>query len=174
MKLFEAVDVSTVFILAGGKSTRMGEDKALMAGGVTRLRNLALKAGVVRVVTLCGHAERAGLFEGEVWPDPPSCRSLMDVLQWIFGEVEGPIQLIPCDAFMLGDEGLKALLGSGGGVPIDPDGRRQPLLSHCPQGWMPGMEPSSVLHMFSTLPSLSMAGLEQQMQNFNRPESTFG
>lgn len=173
MKLFEAVDVSTVFILAGGKSTRMGEDKALMAGGVVRLRNLALKAGVSRVVTLCGHAERMELFEGEVWPDPPSCRSLMDVLQWLFDKAKDPVQLIPCDAFMLSDEGLSALLDSGGGVPIDPDGRRQPLLSHCPQDWIPEVEPSSILHMFSSLPSLSMTGLEQQMQNFNRPEATF-
>ena len=98
----------------------------------------------------------------------------MDVLQWLFDEAKYPVQLIPCDAFMLRSEGLSALLDSGGGVPIDPDGRRQPLLSHCPQDWMPEAEPSSILHMFSSLPSLTMTGLEQQMQNFNRPESRFG
>ena len=41
----------TVLILAGGKSKRMGEDKALMEGGVKHLRALALDAGVERIIT---------------------------------------------------------------------------------------------------------------------------
>ena len=45
----------TVLILAGGKSKRMGEDKALMEGGVKHLRALALDAGVKRITVSYTH-----------------------------------------------------------------------------------------------------------------------
>jgi molybdopterin-guanine dinucleotide biosynthesis protein A len=164
----------TAFILAGGKSERMGEDKALMAGGVERLRQLAKDAGFERIVTLCGPEGRKAMFGGEVWPDPPSCASLMDVLAWVFSEIEDDVQLIPCDAFMLQADGLGALSKSGGGVPMDPAGHRQPLLSSCPRSWSPKLNSKSILDMFSTLPTLDLGPLEGQMQNFNRPGSNFG
>ncbi|MBT5618558.1 MAG: NTP transferase domain-containing protein, partial [Euryarchaeota archaeon] len=41
----------TALILAGGKSTRMGQDKALMAGGVERLVAEAQSLGVDRIIT---------------------------------------------------------------------------------------------------------------------------
>ena len=75
----------TVFVLAGGKSSRMGVDKAFMNGGVERIRAIALECGAERIITLCGGVERSHLFQGEVWPDPIGVRSLMDVLAWAMG-----------------------------------------------------------------------------------------
>ena len=159
----------TVLILAGGKSDRMGQDKALMEGGVKHLRALALHAEVERIITLCGENERMPLFEGEVWPDPPRSMSLCDVLQWAFEKIDGAIQLISCDAFQMQASGLDFLLNSGGGVPLDEHGRRQPLLAHCPKEWSPAPSDGDVSSLFSSLKDLHAGKLTGQMKNFNTP-----
>ena len=159
----------TVLILAGGKSDRMGQDKALMGGGVEHLRALALDAEVERIITLCGDDNRIPLFEGEVWPDPPQCTSLREVLEWVFRKIEGAIQLIPCDAFQLQRSGLEFLLNCDGGVPLDEHGKRQPLLAHCPEGWNLAPSFGDVSSLFSSLQDLDAGVLTVQMKNFNTP-----
>ena len=159
----------TVLILAGGKSDRMGQDKALMDGGVEHLRALAIDAEVERIITLCGDHNRIPLFEGEVWPDPLQCTSLREVLEWVFGKIEGAIQLIPCDAFQLQSEGLQCLLSSKGGVPLDENGKRQPLLAHCPRDWSLAPPSGNVSSLFSSLKDLDVGILSAQMKNFNAP-----
>tara|TARA_B110000444_G_scaffold261557_1_gene315277 strand:+ start:1585 stop:2079 length:495 start_codon:yes stop_codon:yes gene_type:complete len=157
----------TVLLLAGGKSLRMGQDKALMEKGVEYLHSIAIKAGVDRIVTLCGAIGRESLFEGEVWPDPKMCTSLSEVLQWAFSEINDSIQLISCDSFNLKQDGLEFLLASGGGVPLDDQGRRQPLLAHCPKDWKFEITRGEVRSMFSSLQDLEMGSFAQQMKNFN-------
>ena len=140
-----------------------------MEGGVKHLRALALNAGVKRIITLCGGDDRVPLFDGEVWPDPPSCTSLCEVLQWAFGKIDGTIQLIPCDAFKLQLNGLEFLLSSEGGVPLDEHGKRQPLLAHCPEGWNLAPSFGDVSSLFSSLQDLDAGVLTVQMKNFNTP-----
>tara|TARA_B100001093_G_scaffold148618_1_gene141352 strand:- start:308 stop:787 length:480 start_codon:yes stop_codon:yes gene_type:complete len=149
----------------------MGQDKAMMRGGVTRIQAVANRCGAERIITLCGDKKRASMFAGEVWPDPENCSTLAEVVEWAFSQVSGDIQWIPCDAFELDERGLTALLDAGGGVPCDSAGIRQPLLANCPDGW--GMSPSNgaVSSLFSTLKTLDFGPLNGQMENANLPEN---
>ena len=45
---------STLIILAGGKSTRMGKDKALMFDNTSRIQKIAKNLGVDDCIILCG------------------------------------------------------------------------------------------------------------------------
>lgn len=160
----------TVLLLAGGKSRRMGTDKALMRGGVERLRQLAIQCHADRIVTLCGIKERERMFKGEVWVDPLACGTLSEVIEWALSLIEGDVQLICCDAFNLEKDGLQRLISSGGGVPIDEEGNRQPLLANCPKEWTMSKSDGTVSSLFQELESLDLGLLSGQMKNFNSPE----
>ena len=113
----------TGIILAGGKSSRMGQDKSLINSNVSRLANELRLAGCSRVVVMCGTTERMTLFDEECVID--SKDSLAESLYDFIAELSGRIQLAPCDAY-LADADLFSIIE---GVPTDDLGNRQPLLA---------------------------------------------
>ena len=113
----------TGIILAGGKSSRMGQDKSLINSNVGRLANELRLAGCSRVVVMCGTAERMTLFDEECVID--SRDSLAESLYDLISDLSGQIQLAPCDAY-LADADLFSKID---GVPTDDLGNRQPLLA---------------------------------------------
>ncbi|MCS5533952.1 MAG: NTP transferase domain-containing protein [Candidatus Poseidoniaceae archaeon] len=153
-------------IFAGGNSLRMGQDKALMCGGVERIRQLCQECGIGNIVTLCGDKERISMFEGKVWPDPEYCEKLSDVIRWVHRKIAGPIQYIPCDAFDLDRESLQTLLQCGGGVPLDSDSNRQPLLANCPADYQLS-EGDSVNSLFANLASINITKGADNFSNYN-------
>ncbi|MGB1436792.1 MAG: hypothetical protein ACPG7Q_01405, partial [Candidatus Poseidoniaceae archaeon] len=67
-------------ILAGGKSIRMGRDKALLYDFVNQLSQKLTSRGI-RVIVACGSPNRANLFNSECWFDPADTLSLADVIR---------------------------------------------------------------------------------------------
>ena len=116
--------MKTGIILAGGLSSRMGEDKSLINSNVARLSNEMKKSGCTRIIVMCGTEERASLFEEECAPD--SSKTLAESLLDLLSEIKGRIQLAPCDAYLADAEFFSAI----DGVPIDDTGERQPLLAN--------------------------------------------
>ena len=113
----------TGIILAGGKSSRMGEDKSLINSNVERLANEMRKAGCDRIIVMCGSKDRAELFDEECVAD--SKESLAESLLDLIAKIRGTIQLAPCDAYLADS----ILFSKIKGVPTDDYGNRQPLLA---------------------------------------------
>jgi molybdopterin-guanine dinucleotide biosynthesis protein A len=156
-------------ILAGGASQRMGTDKANMFGGVERLQQVLLEAGVNRCVVLCGPAHRAALFEGEVVPDPLDVKGLHRLIPWARQTVKAAVLLVPCDAFLLDVDAVRWWLKTArqGGVPLDTHQRRQPLFALIPEGHVLPTNATSVEMLLSGLPSIDVGNYGSAFSNFN-------
>ena len=115
--------MQTGIILAGGQSSRMGQDKSLINSNVSRLANELRVAGCSRIIVMCGTTERMDLFEEECITD--SRETLAESLFDFISQLTGKIQLAPCDAY-LADADLFSKID---GVPTDDLGNRQPLLA---------------------------------------------
>lgn len=160
------------FIFAGGKSRRMGEDKATMFGGVARLQSLFEKAGVSRTVVLAGTPDRLALFEGEVWTDPDELHGLHRLIPWAHGEVEGKVMFVPCDGFLLTEEAIRWLMEQpDGGVPTDQTGRRQPMFACIPSNHRYPTNAGSVRELLEGLPTIDSGVHAEAFTNFNTPDS---
>ena len=159
--------MTTILLLAGGKSTRMGQDKAMMNGGVNRLLSIYSQLGAQRIITLCGERSRIELFEGEVWPDPDEVTGPLELIKWCLTKIEGDIQLIPCDAFNLLETGADWLLNQESGVPVDSSMQRQPLMSRITNRDSIDIKATTLNDLFTKFPSLQDDNYSSQFSNFN-------
>lgn len=162
-------DNCTIVILAGGKSERMGSDKALLLDSVKRIQKLTEEIGIQRCIVLCGSRHRKSLFEGEVWVDPKHSTSISDLIKWLREEISGRIQLLPCDCYLLERSGLEFLLGMKNGVPVDGEGSRQPLMANFDAN-SELVDSRALNQLFSNLDSYENNQLAKQFSNFNTQE----
>ena len=162
------INMTTVLIFAGGNSSRMGQDKSTMYGGVSRIRQECLKANITRIITLCGSEIRSSNFEGEVWPDPKECNSLMDLILWSISQIEDEVLLIPCDAFNLTVKGITELSKQQNCLPLDEQGNRQPLLAKISDSAMLERNAITLNELFANFPTYSNQDLASQFNNFNQ------
>lgn len=161
--------MTTVVILAGGKSQRMGQDKAFILGGVKRIQNLINQIGNHRIITLCGIKERMGLFVGEVWPDPVHCDCLACVIDWVFEQIDDDVLFVPCDMYDLGIDGLTQVMRQPNCVAVDERGVRQPLLCHISDKTLV-RNSKTISEKFASIPSIECLDFANQYTNFNRQE----
>ena len=161
-------DNCTIVILAGGKSKRMGSDKALLFNSVMRIQNLSEEIGI-RSIVMCGSRDRTSLFEGEVWEDPEHSTSISDLIKWLREEISGRIQLLPCDCYLLERSGLEFLLEMKNGVPVDGEGSRQPLMANFDAD-SKLVDSRTLNQLFSNLDSYENDLLAKQFSNFNTQE----
>ena len=161
------IGMTTILLFAGGKSTRMGQDKAMMNGGINRFLKLYSSLGVNRIITLCGKESRINLFEGEVWPDPKGILGPLELIKWCLTEIEDDIQLVPCDAFELLDTGAEWLLKQKNGVPIDASKQRQPLMARITNRELINYDATTINGLFDRFPSLEDIYYSNQFSNFN-------
>ena len=159
----------TLIILAGGESTRMGEDKALMFDNTSRIQKMAEKIGVRDCIILCGEKGRERLFQGNVWADPISVNGILDTIIWISKQIKGRIQLIPCDCFQIQQSGLEYLLRMNDSLPVDEYGLKQPLLANFyPENI--SLEGETLNQIFSNLAIDNGFDEPGQFNNFNTQE----
>ena len=158
-------------ILAGGMSRRMGQDKAMLYGGVERLRACLERVGVTTTVVMCGTQERKQLFDGEVLVDPPGVSGLHELIPWLLKRFKDDLVLMPCDAYLMSEEALShyLALAQGGGVPMDVNGRRQPLFACIAKEAVLPTDPTSVTKLVEGLPSVDVTPYQEAFTNFNEP-----
>ena len=162
------IDMTTVLIFAGGKSTRMKEDKSTMFGGVKRIHDECDNTNISRIITLCGSAERIGLFPGEVWADPVDCRGVLDVVRWSVKQLSDDILLIPCDGFNITELGISKLIEQENCVPVDEFGNRQPLFARISNPAEIEWEATSLTGLFTNFPDYENRTISSEFNNFNQ------
>ena len=161
--------MTTVLILAGGKSTRMKQDKSIMFGGVKRIRDECIKANIARIITLCGSNDRMQLFHGEVWPDPDNCHGIFPVIKWAINELDDDVLLIPCDAFNISEIGITELISQENCVPADEFGNRQPLFARISNQTELVSTAASLTDLFERFPTHENKVISAEFNNFNLP-----
>jgi len=164
-------------VLAGGYSTRMGRDKALLMGGAVAqaVRQAAGSA------TLVGDPERYGSLGYPVIPDLwPGEGPLGGIVTALRHTREDLNLIVACDMPMLSGIFLEELLraaGEGILVPVNAKGRLEPLCAVYPRSALPGLETAfaagirKVAGAFAGLPVTPYPVAEpSHFQNVNTPE----
>ena len=162
------IGMTTALIFAGGNSSRMGEDKSQMFGGVSRLIKQCKLSSVARIITLCGSKNRMEMFDGEVWPDPEFCSSLVELVAWSISQIDDDVILIPCDAFNLQSTGIDALIQQGNCVPVDQQQQRQPLMARIINKALINWQAESINQLFGEFSNYQNDELSSQFTNFNQ------
>ena len=155
-------------ILAGGKSTRMGQDKALLYDS-TNILSKKLEALGCRVLIACGSRERAHHFDSNCWFDPFYAKSLGEVIYAFVAEHDEEVQLFACDMYRLDDAALATILAQSPGVPLDNQSKEQFTLTRIPvQPNLP--KAMSLGDLFSGLERNNLSSLGNRLENFNHPD----
>ena len=162
------IGMTTALIFAGGKSTRMGEDKSQMFGGVARIIKQCKITSITRIITLCGDKNRMKIFDGEVWPDPEFCNSLVELIAWSIKQIDDDVILIPCDAFNLQSSGIDALIQQDNCVPVDSQQQRQPLMTRITNRSLINWNGKTINQLFSGFSNYQNSDLASQFANFNQ------
>ncbi|MGA7217292.1 MAG: molybdenum cofactor guanylyltransferase [Candidatus Sulfotelmatobacter sp.] len=134
-RLHAPADDLTVFVLAGGKSTRMGRDKAFLDyDGVTLLAHaLEVVQSVVTDVRIVGSREKFAVFAPVVEDIFPDCGPLGGIHAALRASPTELIVIIAVDMPFVSESFLKYLIGrareASDAVVVVPrsEGRRQPL-----------------------------------------------
>ena len=159
-------------ILAGGKSIRMGQDKALLNDS-TNILSKKLEGLGCRVLIACGSRNRAHYFESDCWFDPPHTSSLGEVIHAFVAEHEEEVQIFPCDMYRLDDVALATILAQSPGVPIDSESNEQFTLTRIPAQFRPP-KALSLSDLFSSLNRNDLNSLGNRLENFNHPNQIDG
>ena len=162
------IGMTTALIFAGGKSTRMGEDKSQMFGGVARIIKQCKITSITRIITLCGDKNRMKIFDGEVWPDPEFCNSLVELIAWSIKQIDDDVILIPCDAFNLQSSGIDALIQQDNCVPVDSQQQRQPLMTRITNKALINWQAKSINQLFGEFSNYQNDEFASQFTNFNQ------
>jgi molybdenum cofactor guanylyltransferase len=128
---------ASAVILAGGKSSRMGEDKSLIRiGGITILERLAsqLQPLVAEVLISSNDPASHGFLGLALVPDEsPDCGPIMGILSCLSAARHDKVLFTPCDVPGLPAEFIVDLLSRAESsdlvMALDAQGRYEPLLA---------------------------------------------
>ncbi|MBB6049565.1 NTP transferase domain-containing protein [Armatimonas rosea] len=177
--------MSEAVILAGGKSRRMGADKALLKLGdetlLTRTIRLLQESGHTRI-TIVGR--EADLQNVHFLPDSLPDAGPLAALATALAQAEGPLLVVPCDLPLLSVEALRWLgtqeTGELGVVAVTPDGMPQPLFARYTPALLPTLQQALERGDRSFKPLLASgllrlaplpAALASHLESANDPES---
>ena len=171
------------FVLAGGASTRMGQDKALLAiQGVpmaSRVASVLVTAGCDPVALVGRQPELHGL-GWTVIPDPDVASThhpLLGIGAALHAMACEMALFVPCDLISIRPDAIKTMLVHNAPCVASSAGRIHPLVALLPKTWAKralefAAAQASVHSFVEGLPNIALP--ESQMQNANHPEDLPG
>ena len=146
----------------------MKEDKTLLFDNVNRLHQKLTELGFTTFIA-CGSQERASMFDGTSIPDGDGVNSLPEVIKFFVDSIEGEIQFLPCDMYLLSTDALQSIVSQQPGIPVDHNGREQYALARTHSGWEPSSS-RTLREMFTNFLRNDMSEYGVELTNFNHPE----